>query len=228
MDSASAHPGSTPPAGTKPAPITDITQLDAVKSTSYPDVFMASLENLYQYAMDSIQEHVNKRDVDTLSQLRDLMCAKVVQRFPQYAGRQTVKRRTKAKVVLDVITLGSNIVNKTLSKKDLDNIFRDQTHEIESSVAFGPEKHIADLIQTVAVISSRLTSVEKELSDLKKSPCICSHTGQEAEQAIENANATNVMDIPTQNRWNLLNEDSEDDEEDSTTMTEHHHDRAPP
>ena len=31
------------------------------------------------------------------------------------------------------------------------------------------------------------------------------------------------MGIPTQNRWNLLNEDSGDGEEDITTMTEHHH-----
>ena len=69
----------------------ELSSLD-LATQSYPQIFINSLSNIFQYSVKDIQSEVSKTTMETLSSLHKSLCDKITEIFPQYKNRRVVNR----------------------------------------------------------------------------------------------------------------------------------------
>ena len=153
-------------------PINILSDISSLSPESTPNIYLASLEVIHQSATQDINDVISSLDMDILQLTHKLLCAKVVSLFAQHGGRRIVNRTSKQRIVTDIISLGSSIVN-CLDNKELSKIFLEPLNKEPYT---DNAMDIADLIQTVARLGERVNSLEAEVTRLKAS------TGERLEQ----------------------------------------------
>jgi hypothetical protein len=92
------------------------------------------------------------------------MCDKLVLQFVQFKGRRIVNHKSKTRVISDIVTLGSSLVNR-MPSKELDKLFS-ELHGNETNT-MRQDQSVAELIQAFAKLSTCLKMVEQEVLQLK-------------------------------------------------------------
>ena len=69
----------------------NMNELSTASPANYPLVFSESLPMIYQHNTSEILEVLMKQNTVTLNSIRNLMCAKVVDLFPELNGKRMVK-----------------------------------------------------------------------------------------------------------------------------------------
>ena len=102
--------------------IRQLPDLNSVADGKYDDVFIRSLNTIYQYSLRDIQDQLQKASMKVLTVLHKALCDKVRTNFSQYKDRRVINRQVKHTIVPDIFNLGYSLVNKS-SSNELDKIF---------------------------------------------------------------------------------------------------------
>ena len=147
--------------------ISDIMQLDSVSATHHPQAFVNSLSRIFQYAANTIEERLNRVEKNTLDEVHKLLCEAVVTKYEQFKDKRIVNRKKKYLVMADIMVLGHSVIG-TSPHRDLDKIFKEPQGPIDFDPNEDRGQSIADLMELVATLSTRLQKVEAEMVELKR------------------------------------------------------------
>ena len=142
-------------------------QLDSVSATHFPQAFVNSLSRIFQYAADTIEERLNRVEKNTLDEVHKLLCEAVVTKYEQFKDKRIVNRKKKYLVVADIMVLGHSVIG-TSPHRDLDKIFKESQGPIDFDPNEDRGQSIADLMELVATLSTRLQKVEAQMVELKR------------------------------------------------------------
>ena len=154
--------------------IRQLPDLNSVADDKYDDVFMRSLNTIYQYSLRDIQDQLQKASMKVLTVLHKALCDKVRTDFSQYKDRRAINRQVKHTIVPDIFNLGYSLVNKSQSN-ELDKIFVNKDESLaadtDSDMAALSVSEYQELLQVVADLTQRLTYLESKVKTFQREGC---------------------------------------------------------
>ena len=112
--------------------ITDLADLNFIKDGHYANIFSQNLKQVFNYSSVVIKKILNDRDHEILKDLRDMLVKQVAETYESYAGKLPIDRRTKQKVIDDILLLGDTVAKNQITA-NLDSVYKndpDLTQEL--------------------------------------------------------------------------------------------------
>jgi len=148
-----------------PVDMTALNELSLVAGDQLAAQYLERLNSIHAHPREDIAAVLQRFSKDPLSELHRAMCTKASEKFETLRNRRPIKRTAIGTLVTDIVALGYSIANDTVSR-DAEKAFQLESVEPRAS----QEDHAleyAELLRVVAALSTRLSSVEKELAELK-------------------------------------------------------------
>ena len=131
------------------------------------NIFLDSVETMFRYGAVDVQECINKAEMDTLSNIHQMLCEKVVSIYQDLKGKRTVNRIQKHKIVQDVYNIGYSEVNKQ-KHKDLHKIFSDIPDKVDNT-SDHTDTCLNDILTLATARQTRVAILEAEVQKLRSS-----------------------------------------------------------
>ena len=112
--------------------ITELTDILQVQENDLPEVYFQSLQIIHQYTVEEIQSVLNDIPMNALSQVHQVLCAKVSATHHEFQGRRIIKRSVLKTVITDLINLGLCLMNGDVNR-ELDKIFLEKVKGTNTS-----------------------------------------------------------------------------------------------
>ena len=103
------------------AVITQLLQLNDIDNLEFTVTFIDSLEAIFKWAQTDILSTINARNNDVLLALRNELCSKIKETFPDFYSKTPINRRAKHLVAKDICIIGDCLV-KGVTNNDLEKI----------------------------------------------------------------------------------------------------------
>ncbi len=155
-----------------------LTDLHGLDDDSFIAKFKNSLDDIFIYNIQDIQDTIKTYDMEVLGSLRKVLCEDVSVKFPQYQNRRTVNRQHKHTLLPDIGILG-HCITKNTQMKELDKIFHqmtndktsqnDDTEDLHVDISDGPTPENTSNQELVDVVKSLVTTVNGMRKQLEES-----------------------------------------------------------
>lgn len=151
---------------------TNIRQLSDLARTDEEhlcEIFMSSMDAIFQYSVLDVQEQLQGFSMKTLQSLHKLLCDKIQVCHSQYKDRRAISRKVKGTIIPDITYMGYSLINKNPCI-ELDKIFcpRGETYVTECD-SLPSATEYQELLLLISNLTDRVTSLEKKLKDCAKS-----------------------------------------------------------
>ena len=84
--------------------------LDSVDEQGMPLMFINKQVSIFEHAKDEIVEFLKTKSIPVLKELRDLVFSELVDKIPQYAGREMYQRRKTDLLAEDIYVFGYSAI----------------------------------------------------------------------------------------------------------------------
>ena len=154
------------------AAVTSLTcSLANIVDKSLPQVVVDSAEAIFKLNDTAVRDEFNSKSVSALKDTRDAMLTKFAEICPKYpANAAHARKNSKAKIIQDIIILGSCIVSKG-PVENMDRIYQieEQTPEfdLDQSEQSKAIKYLMQLTKAMSLELGELRSVKEENIELK-------------------------------------------------------------
>ena len=111
--------------------------LDSVDEQGMPLMFINKQVSIFEHVKDEIVEFLKTKSIPVLKELRDLVFSELVDKIPQYAGREMYQRRKADLLAEDIYVFGYSAINALPDRRlirqclkpilDLNSIILDST-----------------------------------------------------------------------------------------------------
>ena len=169
-----------------------LSDLSSLGDEQMPSAFMDNLSGIFAYAMGDITDVLTKFTKESLGKLHKDLCSKVMDVFPHLQCRRPIKRMVVNTLAGDIVVLGYSIANNAVHR-DIERVFHPPTTTDDSSDQNPSHvEELAELLKVVADLSQRVSSLEKELAELRGSSRRNEPDDDDSESSSEEAGNTNA------------------------------------
>ena len=149
--------------------------LATVAEDQMTSTFIERMDSVFASSHEDIRVALQRCSKESLGKLHKALCAQASTAFPELRGKQSINRQVINTLVGDIIALGYSICNQSLHP-DAEKVFRvrpreplsSNTSEQVTEVTPVSEEY-AELLKVVATLSNRVSTLERELADLRSS-----------------------------------------------------------
>ena len=102
--------------------ITSLDQLHGLEIEHFSEVFVNNIGVIFQYAEKDISDTLDGKDDDTVLAIRQSLCNKVKNLFPEFSPRKPINRKAKHLAIQDIIYLSNSILRDN-AVRDMEKVF---------------------------------------------------------------------------------------------------------
>ena len=156
------------------AQITHLSDLKTVTDDDFANVFMKSLENVFQCNQQDISSALESKSFDVLSALRNKLGEQAKTTFSCFNTRALINRRAKHLVIKDICILGDCLM-KNIATNDLEKcVFGQPSNQIDSEVhdedgAKSSDRDLSLITSLIEGLQSSINSLALENRELRES-----------------------------------------------------------
>ena len=178
------------------ATVSEITNLGDLANIPSGDIIrciMSSLEVIYRYSSQDIQDALSGIDFTTLQELKRQLFVKLTDMFPQYKDRKLINRIMRMitkTVVTDIFNLGYSVINKGPAR-DLDKMFQNTPANVTEESQETNVTNIQDLSGILSMTAKLSRNVQMMEVGVKKSHDINSRLRSDLSQCQDKIEALN-------------------------------------
>ena len=169
------------------ARIVNLSDLKTIDDEGVAKAFFENMEMIFQFALKDITAVLEEKQTDVLGTIRQELCDKMKNSFPEFHARRPINRKAKHLIVQDIFQLGYSLVNKSPTKEaekafekvdiQINNGVDDDDGEGEDNTSQDIGE-MARLLTTVANLQKNVNFLMKENNKLNMRlnalpPCKC-------------------------------------------------------
>ena len=198
-------------------------QLIGVNDEEYADVFGSNINVIFQYSEKDISSVLDNKDLEIVLNIRNKLCERVKESFPEYANRRFINRQVKHLAIQDIISMANSILRDSTVRK-MEKVFvAKTTDDVENDLILN-DFDAADPT-SVSTQISLLASEIKRLRTLCNASqvqcsCKCNCVNSESDVPVSKAVASSsnspvVLDDAVSNSANHAFSDARSDSDKS-------------
>ena len=174
--------------------INSMDQLKELSDEQFVDGFVANINLIFQYNEKDIINTLDSKSMDIVMEIRNKLCNKAKECFPEFATRQPINRKAKHLAISDISYLAKSILRDN-ALRDVEKMFGPrQDNETEADIMledFDANDPVSVANQFRALVS-HIVTLKTQLAGFQHPKCQCNCTTEKVSMATTPGHTDNA------------------------------------